>query len=118
MRLREPLWTEAALQRARLKKAKGIPRAAMPPWRRALIERQAEASVFALILQDVEDRCLMAAVASLARCGWRAHSLRQDGVLVEQGVCADSRPAVPLTLHLMVRVRCSRQSRRYFRRQA
>ena len=87
------VWTEAALQRARLKKAEGTPLAALPSWRRARLERQAQASVFALIIQDIEERCLMFAVASLAGCGWRAHSLQQDGVLVEQGLHLGNLPA-------------------------
>ena len=45
MRRREPARTEAALQRARLKKAKGVPIAAMLPWRRERLEQQAEGSV-------------------------------------------------------------------------
>ena len=68
----------------------------MEPWRRERLELQAEASVFAIVLQDIEDGCLMIAVSSLAVCGWRAHSLQQDGALAEQGRRQDGRPAVPL----------------------
>ena len=35
-------------------------------------------------------------MGSLAVCGWRAHSLQQDGSLVEQGRCVDGEPALPL----------------------
>ena len=38
----------------------------------------------------------MIAVSSLAVCGWRAHSLQQDGALAEQGLRLDGRPALPL----------------------
>ena len=94
MRRREPAWTEAALQRARLKKAKGMPIAAMVPWRRERLEQQAEGSVFAIVLQDIEDGCLVLAVSSLAACGWRTHSLQQDGALAEQGRCVDGGPRI------------------------
>ena len=53
-------------------------------------------SVFAIVLQGIEDRCLMLAVGSLAVCGWRVHSLQQDGALVEQGHCVDGMQALPL----------------------
>ena len=56
MRRRDPAWTEAALQRARIKKAKGVPIASMERWRRERLEQQAEASVFAIVLQDIEDQ--------------------------------------------------------------
>ena len=68
----------------------------MEPWRRERLELQAEASVFAIVLQDIEDGCLIIAVSSLAVCGWRTHSLQQDGALVERGLCVDGRPALPL----------------------
>ena len=38
----------------------------------------------------------MLAVSSLAACGWRTHSLQQDGTLAERGLCLDGRPALPL----------------------
>ena len=39
----------------------------------------------------------MIAVSSLAVCGWRTHSLQQDGALAEQGLCVDDgEPALPL----------------------
>ena len=90
MRRREPAWTEAALQRARIKKAKGVPIASMERWRRERLEQQAEASVFAIVLQDIEDSCLMIAVSSLAVCGWRTHSLQQNGALAERGLRLDA----------------------------
>ena len=68
MRQRDPVWTEAALQRARLKKAGGTPLAALPPWRRARLERQAQASVFALILQGDRLADRANAVPYINRC--------------------------------------------------
>ena len=56
------------------------------------------ASVFAVIIQDKEDECLMVALRSLANDGWRTHSLQQDGLLVECGERAGNAPAVPLYL--------------------
>lgn len=56
------------------------------------------ASVFAVIIQDKEDECLMVALRSLANDGWRTHSLQQDGLLVERGERAGNAPAVPLYL--------------------
>ena len=52
--------------------------------------------MFAIVLQDIEDGCLMIAVSSLAVCGWRTHSLQQDGALAEQGLCMDGEPPLPL----------------------
>ena len=55
MRRRDPAWTETAVQRARIKKAGHLPIASMSPWRRARLELEAEASVFATVIQDIED---------------------------------------------------------------
>ena len=90
-----PAWVEAALERARCKKARG-PIAALPQWKRAIVEEQAIASVFAVIIQDKEDECLMVALRSLAADGWRTHSLQQDGLLVEGGVRPNGAQPVPL----------------------
>ena len=67
----------------------------MVPWRRERLEQQAEGSVFAIVLQDIEDGCLVLAVSSLAACGWRTHSLQQDGALAERGLCMERGPPLP-----------------------
>ena len=91
-----PEWVRQALGRAEEKKAKGRPLALLPRWECERIRCAAEASVFATIVQDKEDECLMTALCSLATDGWRTHSLQQDGLLVEEGVRADGSSAVPL----------------------
>ena len=52
--------------------------------------------MFAVIIQDKEDECLMVALRSLAADDWRTHSLQQDGLLVEGGVRPDGAQPVPL----------------------
>ena len=37
----------------------------------------------------------MLAVSSLAACGWRTHSLQQDGALAERGLCMERGPPLP-----------------------
>ena len=96
-----PAWVEAALEKARQKKARERraawgPLAAMQQWQRAIVEQKAVASVFAVIIQDKEDECLMVALRSLAADGWRTHSLQQDGLLVEPGEREGGAPPVPL----------------------
>ena len=93
---RHPDWTRAALARAERKKAKGRSLATMPQAERLRITQRAEASVFAQILQDYEDQCLMAALRSLQRDGWRTHSLQLDGLLVEEARSEGGGPALPL----------------------
>ena len=93
---RHPDWTRAALARAERKKAKGRSLTAMPQAERLRVTRRARASVFAQILQDYEDQCLMAALRSLQRNGWRTHSLQLDGLLVEEARSESGGPAVPL----------------------
>lgn len=100
-RREHPAWVEAALEKARQKKARERrkawgPLAAMQQWQRATIEQMAEASVFAVIIQDKEDECLMVALRSLAADGWRTHSLQQDGLLVEPGEREGGAPPVRL----------------------
>ena len=82
---RRPQWTEALLQRKRLKKAGGRPLDSIPTQERERLERRALASAFAVIIQGHEDECLMTAVRVLQGGGWIVHSLQQDGVLAEPG---------------------------------
>ena len=49
----------------------------------AWLQRQVEASVFARVLQDIEDRCLGCVRRVLQGEGWPARSWQQDGLLVE-----------------------------------
>ena len=44
---------------------------------------QVEASIFARVLQDIEDRCLGCVRRVLQGEGWLARSWQQDGLLVE-----------------------------------
>ena len=97
MRARRPQWTEALLQRKRLKKAGGRPLDSIPTQERERLERRALASAFAVIIQGHEDECLMTAVRVLQGGGWIVHSLQQDGVLAEPGRLAGGAPAAPLT---------------------
>jgi len=95
MRARRPQWTEALLQRKRLKKAGGRPLDSIPTQERERLERRALASAFAVIIQGHEDECLMTAVRVLQGGGWIVHSLQQDGVLAEPGRLAGGVPAAP-----------------------
>ena len=96
MRARHPRWTDALLQRKRLKKAEGRPLDAMPLWERERVEQRAVASAFAVVIQGYEDACLMTAVRVLREGGWIVHSLQQDGVLAEPGCRAGGTPPQPL----------------------
>ena len=98
MRARRPQWTEALLQRKRLKKAGGRPLDSIPTQERERLERRALASAFAVIIQGHEDECLMTAVRVLQGGGWIVHSLQQDGVLAEPGRLAGGAPAAPLSV--------------------
>ena len=89
-------WVRVALAAAEAKEAAGRPLASLPQWRREQVWEKARSSVFALVLQDKEDECLMVALRSLEADGWLVHSLQQDGLLVEAGRRVDGSPAVPL----------------------
>ena len=90
--MRDPAWVHAQRGLALAKKAKKYPRATPTE-----LWQKATASVFAIIIQDIEDRCLSHAQAALDSHGWVSHSLQQDGVLVEEGRRPDGSPATPLT---------------------
>ena len=51
--------------------------------RGAWLREKVEASVFARVLQDTEDRCLNCVRLVLQGEGWPARSWKQDGLLVE-----------------------------------
>ena len=51
--------------------------------REAWLLEKVEASVFARVLQDIEDRCLNCVRLVLQGEGWPARSWQQDGLLVE-----------------------------------
>ena len=89
-------WVRPALTAAEAKEAAGRSLASLPQWQREQVWEKARASVFAIVLQDTEDECLMVALRSLEADGWLVHSLQQDGLLVEAGRRADGSPAVPV----------------------
>ena len=65
MHATHPEWTARILAAKRIKKAKGKDIAAMSPWHRGNLERKAMGAVFAVVLQEHEDRCLRTAVQHL-----------------------------------------------------
>ena len=95
MHTTHPEWTERILTAKRIKKAKGKDIAAMDRWHRVNLEAKAMGAVFAVLLQDHEDRCLRTAVQVLHDGGWLVHSLQQDGMLAETTPAAE-----PLTILL------------------
>ena len=92
MRQHDPVWLETVETHVRKEKAPSprarggggaqIAAAAMAETEAWLRER-VEASVFARVLQDVEDRCLGCVRRVLQDEGWPARSWQQDGLLVE-----------------------------------
>ena len=89
MQATHPEWTTRILAAKRIKKARGQDIAAMSPWHRDNLERKAMGAVFAVILQEHEDRCLRTAVQVLHDGGWLVHSLQQDGMLAETTPAAE-----------------------------
>ena len=75
-----PDWTRAALPlaRAERKKAGGRPLGTVPQAEHLRVVQRAEASVFAQILQEYEDWCLMAALRSLQSSGQRVAHRRSE----------------------------------------
>ena len=92
MRQHDPAWLEKAEAHVRKEKAP-TPRARGGGGRQtaaaaaaegeAWLQGQVEASVFARVLQDIEDRCLGCVRRVLQGEGWLARSWQQDGLLVE-----------------------------------
>ena len=92
MRQHDPAWLEKAEAHVRKEKAP-TPRARGGGGRQtaaaaaaegeAWLQGQVEASVFARVLQDIEDRCLGCVRRVLQGEGWPARSWQQDGLLVE-----------------------------------
>ena len=89
-------WVRVALAAAEAKEAAGRSLASLSQWQREQVWEKARASVYAIVLQDKEDECLMVALRSLEADGWLVHSLQQDGVLAEPGRLASGVGATPL----------------------
>ena len=102
MQATHPEWTERILTAKRIKKAKGKDIATMDRWHRANLETKAMGAVFAVLLQDHEDRCLRTAVQVLHDGGWLVHSLQQDGVLAETTPAVEPLKTLLLRAHAAI----------------
>ena len=91
----DPHWTQTAIDAAWTKHT-DTPRDELHPRERERLKQKVYASVFSIIIQDIEDQALSAAATELSGCGWIAHSFQLDGILVERGFLPGGRPAVPL----------------------
>ena len=92
MKQHDPAWLETAEAHVRKEKAPSARArggggvqitAAAAAKGEAWLRERVEASVFARVLQDVEDRCLGCVRRVLQGGGWPARSWQQDGLLVE-----------------------------------
>ena len=86
-RLRDPDWTSSQMARAVQKQQDSH-----PGYSAVQVQRAAIAGVYSIIIQDLENSCLMAALHQLQLCGWMPHSLQLDGILVEASLKADGSP--------------------------
>ena len=86
MRQHDAAWlarVEAHVRKEKVKEAPSRRGQAAAAACEAWLQERVEASVFARVLQDIEDRCLDCVRRVLQDEGWLARSWQQDGLLVE-----------------------------------